>query len=218
MCMYQILSLSMNIQYKKNAKVSELVRLFICWDKSVMQLYFLTPSKEKKKVSLCFLFSRQNPVYSFNQLLSWSGGKEEGRDQSRKTAFQSTKKNGGIHAHVKFLFLSNRQTYPSNRVSDCISGNDSQITGSLHNYSPAVETNKTSVAEIYAFFSSSLKQYSLSTKPMGFLHLVEYIERQMTCCLILKRLKFILVLISFCLCMKQTLHNTSLLSLFYLKS
>ena len=92
MCMYQILSLSMNIQYKKNAKVSELVRFLIYWDKSVMQLYFLIPSKERKKVTLRFPFSRQNPVYSFNQLLSCSGGKEEGRDQSRKVAFQSTKK------------------------------------------------------------------------------------------------------------------------------
>lgn len=157
-------------------------------------------------------------MYSFNQLLSWSGRKEEGRDQSRKIAFQRTKKkhNGGIHACVKFLFLPKRKTCPSSRVSDCISVNNAQ-TGLLYNYSPAVETNKTSVAEIYAFFSSPLKQYSLPTKSMGFLHLVEYTECQMTCCLILKRLKFILALVSFCLCMKQTLHNTYLLSLFHLK-
>lgn len=163
---------------------------------------FPHPIKREKKFTLSFPFSRQNPVYSFNELLSWSGRK----DQSRKIAFQSTKKKkyGGIHACVKFLFLPKRKTCPSSRVSGCTSGNNAQ-TGLLYNYSPAVETNKTSVAEIYAFFSSPLKQYCLSTKSMGFLHLVEYTECQMTCCLILKRLKFILALVSLCLCMKQTL-------------
>lgn len=89
----------------KNAKVSELARFLIYLGNTVMQLYFLIPSKDKK-VTLGFFFSKQNPLSSFNQLLSQTGEKEKRRDQSRKTAFKACK-NGGTHAYVKSLDLPN---------------------------------------------------------------------------------------------------------------